>query len=124
MWRRAKQAKWEYPVIVLFLIGQILFNGPVLISKAAGVTASRTSSSAYWSNCVNLARQQATHPLTREPSALDFLLLDPFSQIWHEAPQRYQHQSPRVSRWPAANEEAKSTAKCGPMVHSPGDQRI
>ncbi len=71
MWRRAKQAKWGSPVVVLLLIGQILFNGPVLISKAAGVTGSGTSSSAYWSNCVNLARQQAGRPQNPEPSSLD-----------------------------------------------------
>jgi len=71
MWRRAKQAKWGSPVVVLLLIGQILFNGPVLISKAAGVTGSGPSSSAYWSNCVNLARQQAGRPQNPEPSSLD-----------------------------------------------------
>src|SRR5260370_31956557 len=70
MWRRAKQAKWGSPVVVLLLVGQILY-GPALIIKAAGVRGSGSSSSAYWSNCVDLVRQQAGRPQNPEPSSLD-----------------------------------------------------
>jgi hypothetical protein len=68
MQRTARLSKWTFPVFVLSLMGQMLFNGPVLVGKATG---NAVPSSTYWSNCVNLAREQAIRPQTPEPSALD-----------------------------------------------------
>ncbi len=70
MWKMAKQAKWGPAVVVLLLIAQILFNGPVLISKAIGA-ADKISPSAYWSHCIQLAHLLATPLQNPEPVALD-----------------------------------------------------
>src|SRR2546421_1540725 len=71
MWKMAKQAQQVSAIIVFLLVGQILFTGPVSITKAATGPVKRPSSLAYWSNCIKLARQQATPPQKSEPPALD-----------------------------------------------------
>src|SRR3977135_2004882 len=68
------RSKWTLLVFALSLIGQMLFNRPVLISKAVGNAVPSSTGigpPTYWSNCVHLAREQATRPQTPEPSALD-----------------------------------------------------